>query len=96
LHGSWNRTRRDGYKVVSLTWIGDGSIREEDFLTGFVLDENVIGRPVDVAELSDGTIFVSDDYAGAIYRVVRVEGSAAAHDAHAPRDLATHPTSRPR
>ena len=71
LHGSWNRTRKDGYKVVSLTWTGDGTIREEDFLTGFLVEDDVIGRPVDVAEADDGTIFVSDDYAGAIYRVVR-------------------------
>ena len=71
LHGSWNRTRKDGYKVVSLAWGEDGSIREEDFLTGFLVDEDVIGRPVDVAEAADGTIFVSDDYAGAIYRVER-------------------------
>jgi glucose/arabinose dehydrogenase len=71
LHGSWNRTRKDGYKVVSLAWADDGTVREEDFLTGFLVDEDVIGRPVDVAEAEDGTIFVSDDYAGAIYRVVR-------------------------
>jgi glucose/arabinose dehydrogenase len=69
LHGSWNRTRKDGYEVVSLAWREDGTIHEEPFLTGFLLEEDVIGRPVDVAEAGDGTIFVSDDYAGAIYRV---------------------------
>jgi hypothetical protein len=77
LHGSWNRTRKDGYKVVSLHWQPDGSIREEDFLVGFLEDEDVIGRPVDVAEGPDGTIFVSDDYAGAVYRVTR-SGTGAA------------------
>jgi glucose/arabinose dehydrogenase len=77
LHGSWNRTRKDGYKVVSLHWGADGSIREQDFLVGFLEDENVIGRPVDVAEGPDGTIFVSDDYAGAVYRVTR-SGAATA------------------
>jgi glucose/arabinose dehydrogenase len=77
LHGSWNRTRKDGYKVVSLAWGADGAIREEDFLTGFLLDEDVIGRPVDVAEAADGTLYVSDDYAGAIYRVVPSSGGAA-------------------
>jgi glucose/arabinose dehydrogenase len=77
LHGSWNRTRKDGYKVVSLRWSEDGSVREEDFLSGFLRDEDVSGRPVDVAEAADGTIFVSDDYAGAIYRV------APANEAHA-------------
>jgi glucose/arabinose dehydrogenase len=81
LHGSWNRTRKDGYKVVSLAWADDGSIREEDFLTGFLSDEDVIGRPVDVAEAADGTIFVSDDYAGAIYRVAASAAGAAARTA---------------
>ena len=69
LHGSWNRTRKDGYKVVSLHWDRDGGITERDFLTGFLLDEDVIGRPVDVAQGPDGAIYVSDDYAGSIYRV---------------------------
>jgi glucose/arabinose dehydrogenase len=78
LHGSWNRTRKDGYKVVSLHWGADGTIREEDFLVGFLEDEDVIGRPVDVAEGPDGTIFVSDDYAGAVYRVTQAGVAAAA------------------
>jgi glucose/arabinose dehydrogenase len=69
LHGSWNRTRKDGYRVVSLHWHGDGSIEERDFVVGFERDEEVIGRPVDVVEGSDGAFYVSDDYAGAIYRI---------------------------
>jgi hypothetical protein len=69
LHGSWNRTKKDGYKVVSLRWGEGGAIVERDFLWGFEKDENVIGRPVDVAEGPDGAFYVSDDYAGAIYRV---------------------------
>jgi glucose/arabinose dehydrogenase len=69
LHGSWNRTQKDGYKVVSLHWQPDGSIEERDFLVGFELEGDVIGRPVDVAEGPDGAFYVSDDYAGAIYRV---------------------------
>jgi glucose/arabinose dehydrogenase len=69
LHGSWNRTRKDGYKVVSLHWRDDGTIEERDFLWGFLADEDVIGRPVDVAEGPDGAVYVSDDYAGAIWRV---------------------------
>jgi len=78
LHGSWNRTHKDGYKVVALRWGPDGSITESDFLWGFLVGEDVIGRPVDVAEAADGTIFVSDDYAGAVYRVVRAGGKPAA------------------
>jgi glucose/arabinose dehydrogenase len=69
LHGSWNRTQKDGYKVVSLHWSSDGRIEERDFVVGFEEDENVIGRPVDVAEGPDGAFYVSDDYAGAVYRV---------------------------
>lgn len=69
LHGSWNRTQKDGYKVVSLHWEADGSIREEDFLTGFLHDENLIGRPADVIQGPDGAIYVSDDYAGVIWKV---------------------------
>jgi glucose/arabinose dehydrogenase/cytochrome c553 len=71
LHGSWNRTRKDGYKVVSLHWGGDGTITERDFLTGFLgsSDDDVAGRPVDAAEGPDGSVYVSDDLAGAVYRV---------------------------
>jgi glucose/arabinose dehydrogenase/cytochrome c553 len=70
LHGSWNRSRKDGYKVVSLHFGPDGQIEERDFVWGFLEDDDVIGRPVDVAEGPDGDIYISDDYAGAIYRVV--------------------------
>ena len=71
LHGSWNRTRKDGYKVVSLHWGPDGRVTERDFLTGFLgpSDDDLIGRPVDVVEGSDGSVYVSDDYAGALYRI---------------------------
>jgi glucose/arabinose dehydrogenase len=71
LHGSWNRSTPDGYKVVSLHWDAAGKIEEKEFLTGFLGANSVIGRPVDVAEGSDGAIYVSDDLAGVIYRVTR-------------------------
>ncbi len=69
LHGSWNRTRKSGHALVSLHWRPDGRIEEREFVSGFELDEDVVGRPVDVALGADGTVFVSDDYAGAIYQV---------------------------
>jgi mono/diheme cytochrome c family protein len=78
LHGSWNRTSKDGYKVVSLHWPanGDGgAIEERDFLWGLELDDDVIGRPVDVIEGPDGAFYVSDDYAGTIYRVAYGEAA---------------------
>ncbi len=68
-HGSWNRSRKDGYQVVALTW-RDGAISQTPFLTGFLNDGEVLGRPVDLAEAPDGTVFVSDDFGGVIWRVV--------------------------
>lgn len=88
LHGSWNRTRKDGYEVVSLHWDAQGRIEERPFLTGFLRDDEAIGRPVDVVEGPDGAIYVSDDYAGAIYRV---QLETAGHAAHASAPLAPAP-----
>ncbi len=70
LHGSWNRTERQGYEVVSLHFQEDGGIRERKFASGFEIDEDVIGRPVDVAEGVNGEIYISDDYTDMVYRVV--------------------------
>jgi glucose/arabinose dehydrogenase len=69
-HGSWNRSQKIGYKVVALHW-RNGEITEEPFLSRFLKDGRVFGRPVDNIEDSDRTIFISDDYngIGAIWRV---------------------------
>jgi glucose/arabinose dehydrogenase len=70
-HGSWNRTARTGYKVVRVL-MRDGvpTGEYEDFLTGFVVDDNrVWGRPVGVATGKDGSLFVSEDASGTIWRV---------------------------
>lgn len=69
LHGSWNRSVPDGYAVVSLHWGPDGQVTERPFLTGFRGASGLIGRPVDVVEGPDGAVYVSDDYAGVVYRV---------------------------
>jgi len=74
LHGSWNRSQPDGYKVVALDWQADGRIVERDFLTGFLGDAGVLGRPAGIAQGPDGAIFITDDYAGVIYRVVSASG----------------------
>ena len=68
-HGSWNRSTKVGYRVVSLHWGANGAITQHPFAEGFEKDDDVIGRPVDVIDAPDGTIYISDDFAGAIYRV---------------------------
>tara|TARA_B100000767_G_scaffold250792_1_gene253314 strand:- start:1176 stop:2357 length:1182 start_codon:yes stop_codon:yes gene_type:complete len=69
LHGSWNRSDLDGYKVISLHWDDDGSIQSRDFLSGFLLDQKVLGRPAGVIQDAQGSVYISDDLAGRIYRV---------------------------
>src|SRR3989338_8063016 len=73
-HGSWNRSVPTGYKIVRfpLDARGNPDGRPVDFMTGFMTEEgDVIGRPVDILVEPGGTMFVSDDRAGAIYRIVR-------------------------
>jgi glucose/arabinose dehydrogenase len=71
-HGSWNRSKKSGYEVVMAKIDGAGQVTgQEVFATGW-LDEasqEVWGRPVDVQELPDGSLLISDDMAGCIYRV---------------------------
>jgi len=69
LHGSWNRSEKVGYEVVSLHFDVRGAISERPFISGFEVDDDVIGRPVAVVEGPDGGIYISDDYTGTIYRV---------------------------
>ena len=71
-HGSWNRAKRTGYKVVRIR-MKDGvpTGEYEDFVTGFVLDDrDVWGRPVGVAVAHDGALLISDDANGTIWRVI--------------------------
>ena len=70
-HGSWNRAQRAGYEVIRLPMKGGRATGEyEDFLTGFALpDGTVWGRPVGVAQASDGSLFVSDDGSKSIWHV---------------------------
>jgi glucose/arabinose dehydrogenase len=72
LHGSWNRAERTGYKVVRLLFdsAGKPTGEYEDFMTGFVIsDKQVWGRPVGVAVAKDGSLFVTEDGNGTIWRV---------------------------
>ncbi len=78
LHGSWNRGKRTGYKVVRLKLthgVPDGTY--EDFLTGFVADDHgVWGRPVGVAVAHDGTLLVTDDGGSIVWRVASAPKAA--------------------
>ena len=73
-HGSWNRSVKQGFNVTRAVIGADGKVSKvEPFLTGFLQNEKadppMWGRPVDVAGLPDGSLLVSDDYNGVIYRV---------------------------
>ena len=70
-HGSWNRARRVGYKVIRVPQKDGVPTGEfEDFLTGFVTPEGQVwGRPVGVAVAPDGALMVSDDGSGSIWRI---------------------------
>jgi glucose/arabinose dehydrogenase len=70
-HGSWNRGRRTGYKVVrAFMKNGKPTGEYEDFLTGFVIDDGTVwGRPVGITVAHDGALLVSDDGSNTIWRV---------------------------
>jgi glucose/arabinose dehydrogenase len=71
-HGSWNRSKKSGYQVVKVNLRAGRVTSVEPFVTGFLQPgEKTVGRPVDVMELKDHSILVSDDDKGAIYRVTR-------------------------
>ena len=68
--GSWNRTTKFGGDVVAIFLNRDGTVKSiEPFITGFIENNNYIGRPVDVEFMADGSLLVSDDFNGAVYRV---------------------------
>jgi glucose/arabinose dehydrogenase len=73
LHGSWNRGKRTGYKIVRIpTKDGVPSGEYEDFVTGFgINDANTWGRPVGVAVAKDGALLFSEDGNSTIWRVIR-------------------------
>lgn len=68
-HGSWNRSRKSGYRVMTVRLRGNKVLSYEPLISGFEQNESAWGRPVDVQPLPDGSVLVSDDLAGAIYRV---------------------------
>jgi glucose/arabinose dehydrogenase len=69
-HGSWNKSKKEGGDVVAVKLDKDGKVKSvEPFLTGFLADNKYVGRPVDVMQLKDGSLLVSDDWNGAVYRI---------------------------
>jgi glucose/arabinose dehydrogenase len=69
-HGSWNRSKKAGGDVVVVKLNKDGTVKSiEPLITGFLEDNKYLGRPVDVLQMKDGSLLVSDDWNGAVYRV---------------------------
>ena len=71
LHGSWNRRQPSGYRVVRVRFSNGQAVGVEDFITGFLSDDggSYFGRPTGLAEGPDGSLYISDDANGVIYRV---------------------------
>ncbi len=70
LHGSWNRSSKVGYKVIRISFDKNGNVEESnDFITGWLQDERVSGRPAAPFVLNDGSMLLSDDKANVIYRI---------------------------
>ena len=76
-HGSWNRSSPVGYKLMRVTFDDNGKATgQEVFIDGWLQDGEAWGRPTDVLQLPDGSLLVSDDYNGVIYRISYKEGSS--------------------
>ena len=72
LHGSWNRSEKSGYKVVM---IDPKSGKVQDFLTGFLSGGATKGRPVDLVSLPDGSMLLTDDDGGKVWRITYKESA---------------------
>jgi glucose/arabinose dehydrogenase len=69
-HGSWNRSQPQGYRVVSVRFKDGEPLGDEVFAEGWLRpDGTATGRPVDVLQMPDGALLVSDDRTGAVYRI---------------------------
>ncbi|MCC6759559.1 MAG: sorbosone dehydrogenase family protein [Candidatus Omnitrophica bacterium] len=68
-HGSWNRTEKNGYRIMLVKVKDNASVSYEPFATGWWDGEKLWGRPVDIEILDDGSMLVSDDNSGNIYRI---------------------------
>jgi glucose/arabinose dehydrogenase len=68
-HGSWNRSRKVGYRIARVVVEGGRAVKHEVFAEGWLQGESAWGRPVDLEVMPDGSLLVSDDQAGVIYRI---------------------------
>ena len=68
-HGSWNRSKKSGYRVMTVRLAGDRVVSYQPLIDGFQHDESAQGRPADVLVMPDGALLVADDLVGAVYRV---------------------------
>ena len=70
-HGSWNRSKKVGYRIALVELDGNEAVSYTTFIDGWLNDETQeqFGRPVDILFLDDGSMLISDDYGDAIYRV---------------------------
>jgi glucose/arabinose dehydrogenase len=73
MHGSWDRSIKQGYSVTRVILDTTGNAKMVPFLEGFRIDAKadppMWGRPVDVLVMRDGALLVSDDYNGIVYRI---------------------------
>ena len=70
-HGSWNRHKKSGYRIVFIAVGPDGKNPKETVFAqgGFLDGEKIVGRPADLLQAADGSLLVADDHAGAIYQI---------------------------
>lgn len=68
-HGSWNRSKKSGYRISLVKLKDNLAVSYETFASGWLQGEKSWGRPVDIKTLPDGSLLISDDYANAIYRL---------------------------
>ena len=70
-HGSWNRSEKIGYRISLVSFDDDGNaLSYTPFIAGWLQsEEDIRGRPVSIVQLVDGSLLISDDHSGKIYRV---------------------------
>lgn len=69
-HGSWNRSEKIGYRITKVTLMNGEAVSYEPFINGWLQENGAVwGRPVDLLQLPDGSVLISDDHGGTIYRI---------------------------